>query len=87
MQCHLDYQQKNMLWSFGGDYSFKHYIHPSRQYDLRRRDALVKVYTSVSLMDFIIQPLIKIEHMINTSTIDDFDYRKTSITGSFRYVF
>jgi len=87
LKCAFTYKYKDINLSFGGDYLFKHYYHVNRQYDQRRRDSLLKMNTSVSLYKFKIQPVLKIEHLINTSTIDDFDYDKTAITASVLYTF
>jgi len=87
LRCQLSYQQKKINWILGGNVSIKRYLHSDRSFGQRRRDQLYKIYGSVSLSDYIVQPIIRIEHMINSSTIDDFDYQKTAITGSCRFVF
>jgi tetratricopeptide (TPR) repeat protein len=87
IQWKLTYNQKKVNWSLGSDFSFKRYLHPYRSYELRRRDLLYKMYGSVSLNGYIIRPEIKIEHMMNSSTIDDFDYHKTAITGACCFAF
>jgi len=83
----LTYQHKELDWVFGGDYSVKQYMHINPSFEKRRNDKLLSFHTSISVKNFSIQPVFKIEHMKNSSGIDDFDYRKTAISFSLRYLY
>ena len=85
--CGLRYQNKQIKWSFGGNYSVKNYLHQDSTFLKRRSDNHTKLYTQVLLTRYSIQPYFVIEHQVNASNINQFDYRKTAISFSLQYLY
>jgi len=85
--CGLKYQNDQLKWFFGGNHSFKNYLYQDSTFLKRRNDKRVELGTMISLIGFTIVPECQIEHQINTSNIDQFDYNKTSISFSLGYYY
>lgn len=85
--CGLKYQNTQLKWFFGGKYSVKHYMHADLNFQCRRNDRLSWFLTRFSLIEYTIQPVFQIDHMVNSSNIDQYDYTKTAISFSLRYFY
>jgi tetratricopeptide (TPR) repeat protein len=85
--CGLKYKNDQLKWFFGGNYSVKNYLYQDSTFLKRRNDKRVELFTMISLSGFTIEPECQIEHQINSSNIDQYDYKKTSISFSLRYFY
>jgi Tfp pilus assembly protein PilF len=85
--CLLKFQDKQLKWLVGGSYSVRHYMHEDISFQKRREDNLTQLLTQFSLIDYTIQPVFQIEHLVNCSTINAYDYKRTAISISLRYFY
>jgi tetratricopeptide (TPR) repeat protein len=85
--CGIRFQNNQLKWLFGGRYSVRHYMYEDSNFQRRRNDKLSWFLTQFSLIEYKIQPAFQIDHQVNSSNIDQYDYTKTAISFSLRYFY
>ena len=85
--CGLRYKNKHLKWDFGGNHYVKNYLHQDTAFQKRRTDRHSKLWTGVLLYRDPVEPYFLIEHQVNGSNIDQYDYKKTAISFGLQYFY
>jgi len=83
----LKYQDKQLKWIIGGSYSVKHFMHEDISFQERREDDMIRLLTQFAFIDYTVQPVFQLEHLVNSSTIQSYDHKRSVISMSLRYFY
>jgi len=87
LDCSIRFHNDQLTWTIGGSYSVRHYMNEDIHFLRRRDDRLTRFSTQFSLNEYMIKPVFQIEHVVNCSNINQYDYKKSAISFSLRYFY